>query len=186
MKMSETWQMNKQRNACCIHWRGNQSRKQFRIFHPIANTSCVAVDSDRLKCSTVTLVESILAFRMLAFILWLQDTLKMELPRYPETSGTTRLTSQRRISEEASLHQYLCENLKSHIPCGWASVNLEANGGPFESSEYYWLLLLAKFNMLMMTSPRNKKNNRNFVGYFHVLPNNTGASARNNVWNLSF
>jgi hypothetical protein len=118
MKMSETWQMSKQRNACCIHWRGKQSRKQFRIFHPIANTSCVAVDSDRLKCSAVTLVESVLAFRMLAVILWLQDTMKMELPRYPETSWTTRLTSQHRISEEASLHQYLCENLKSHIPCG--------------------------------------------------------------------
>jgi len=24
------------------------------------------------------------------------------------------------------------------------------------------------------------------VGYFHVLPDNIGASARNKVWNLSF
>jgi hypothetical protein len=133
---------DKQRNVCCIHWRENQSRTHFRIFRHIANTSCVTVDSDRLKCSAVTVVESVLAFRMLAVILWLQDILKMEPPQFPETSGTSRLTSQRSISEEASLLQYCRENLKSNILCGrrysWPSFNLEAYGGTFEYSEYYW------------------------------------------------
>ena len=38
----------------------------------------------------------------------------------------------------------------------------------------------------MMTSLRNKKNGHNFMRYFHVLQDNIDASARNNVWDLSF
>jgi hypothetical protein len=32
----------------------------------------------------------------------------------------------------------------------------------------------------------NEKNIHNFVGYFHLLQYNLGASAGNNVWKLSF
>jgi len=63
---------------------------------------------------------------------------------------------------------------------------MEANDGPFECSEYYRFLILVKLKTSLMKSPWNKKYSHNFVGYFNVLPDNFGASARNKEWNLSF
>jgi hypothetical protein len=175
--MSETWQLSKKRNVCCSQEKGNWLRTQFKSFCNIAGTLLVAEGSGPLKCNSVSLVESFLAFRRFVILLWLQVTLKIKVTRFPETSGTTRLTSQRHMSD-LSLQNDLCENVKSRIL--WLSLvlancqTLEANDSPFGCSEYYWFHLLVKFKTPLITSSWSNKCHK-------VGPDRISASAVNNL-----